>query len=293
MTKQLQSLTFAFFVLLLAWVPAEAVTVPDSAFDRFMMATTGANQQTVTFGGSGTPVLANASANLALEADGSLYSIRTATVPNPAGNPLALTAKAKVGAAAVGALAIKALPFVAYLGTGIALYDFFKGLGYEVARLPNGSVEVSKQSPGSVVCSPSVAPYGYPGDGWGPVWMCKKQPTGVYYWGWDKFSCYYDGSCPHEFLAMEPAGSGSVVSVNTPSSMQELQDAIAAKSGWPSGSNVAEAVKQAQEVTGETVKTEAPSVTGPATTQGKPEVSTETNTDGSTKTTTKQTVYNE
>lgn len=306
MTKQLQSLTFAFFVLLLAWVPAEAVTMPDSAFDRFMMATTGANQQTVTFGGNGTPVLANASANLALEADGSLYSTRTATVPNPAGNPLALTAKAKVGAAAVGALAIKALPFVAYLGTGIALYDFFKGLGYDTSVGSDGAVSIAKQDPS--VCSTAPC-YEYLVNGiwgrdplallnaWRPLCLNSVSATGYYSYvaaGTSVNSPIFQACSPAKNGTWGPSTRREVAPITGGISigLQQLADEIAAKSGWPSGSQVAEAVKQAQELTGETVKTEAPSVTGPATTQGKPEVSTETNADGSTKTTTKQTVYN-
>jgi hypothetical protein len=64
--------------------------------------------------------------------------------------------------------------------------------------------------------------------------------------------------------------SGGAVLTPTPTeaTSQQLADAIAAKSGWPSGSAVSQALVDAAKATGQTIETEQPTITGPASVVG-------------------------
>lgn len=75
----------------------------------------------------------------------------------------------------------------------------------------------------------------------------------------------------------------------SPATMQELTDAIAAKSGWPSGSKISQAVAEAVKA-GETIQTQTPTVTGPATSPAEKRVTTKP--DGSVVTTNTTNNYN-
>jgi len=265
-----------------------AATIADSAFDRFMYQTVGAGQQTVSFGGNGQPLVTGASANLGLEG-GQLYATRTATTYNPSGTPYSITGKAKIGAAAVGALAIKAIPLVSYLGAGIALYDFFKGLGYDVKKNPDGSVFVKKGDP--TICTVSPC-YEY-STTYVPAWYSTKEKAcqaasalvlsagTIYEEKGVPGSGVWNTSTSFCNVTVENTSTGATRVINASvagrsaapsasnlveSSLTELEQKIANESGWPS--SVVEVVKQAQSVTDEQIKTEVPTVTGPATTPG-------------------------
>lgn len=199
------------------------------------------------------------------------------------GAPVVVDVVAKVPPSAVAALIKKALPLVPVLGTGVALYDLAKELGFtprgsgsnlSLDVAPSGAAFFTSaewsQCRADFLDGCDVRRDGYnglggchPPDGLGR-WI--MYPIGNYSYAWA-------GYCP---TGTEPG---------VPATLQQLEDAIAAKSGWPSSSAVSRAVAQASNVTGDPVPVEGPhTVSGPAS--SAPSTSTTTNPDGSKSVTT-------
>lgn len=278
------------------------VVAQDSAFARFMSTTVGAGQETISFGSNGTPVLSPSSANLQVNG-GVVHASRTGAIKLPSGQPLPITATAKVGGATMGALIKKALPLVPVLGTGVALYDLAKELGFVPTKNPDGSVTVQQNDPNVCTAAPC---YNYRAVNSGnplrstPDLACKAVTTyyamavvsasatsptvcriGVMQSG--SLTYYNDAIFPYSVAPSPPA--------LLPSSDTALADAIANKIGWPDSSAVAKALDQAQRVTGDSIPTEGVDVSGPPSVTGPKTVTTQPITNG-TRETTKQTNYN-
>lgn len=234
----------------------------------------------------------------------------TAKFPFPNGNTIDVTARAVPNGASMGtALANFAKKTFLPLSLGLAIYDLAKELGFDLSKDAQGNLVVQKQDP--TVCTVSPC-YEYSGAGnqWsssrqtaaelGSAWETENDPTYKYILvpgsvttspGYGSY--YVDvrvkssnglvGTYQRLFniRTVSPSSPSYI-----PATQQEFIDAVANKSGWPSTSALAPAVKQAIE-SGETVTTATPTVTGPATAPGP---STTTTSNGNT--TVKQDTYN-
>lgn len=272
------------FVCVLLWALhsvslATPVATTDAAFDRFMLNSTGAGKQTVSFGSGGQVLAANGVPSVAT-AGGPVTVTRPSSIAGPGGAKVPVSVVGKVGGIALGSLLKKALGIIPFLGTGVAIYEVAKELGFDLSKGADGNLSVNQVTVGT----PAASSF-YPGcETWnnGPCtitpWNSNKNSMsigpfdqwviwgnpGVIAWAWQP---YY------------PVGSTS-----TPKTVDELADAIASKSGWPSGSAVSQAVVDAQKLTGEVVPLQSPTVTGPTTVTSPPKVT--TTPDGKTATTT-------
>ncbi len=184
------------------------------------------------------------------------------------------------------------------LGVGVALYDLFKGEGFEVAAptAPGVPAVVTKNNP--LLCT--VAPcYNYRGNAARPWFPSPQQ--GCQDWAAANGKTYIGVYGTPGAMRCQATGSdfqmlsqSRTVDANVPlsSSLQELEDAIAAKSGWPTTTFYAQnAVKDALN-RGQNFEVEAPVVSGPASTTGSVETTQQTNAQGQPETVTKSTVYN-
>lgn len=281
--------------VMLTSIQAQAVvTAPDSAFAAFYSTVTAPGKQTIGFGSNGTPVVAPGVPSLAT-AGGPLQVSRTASLPLPAGARLPVTATAKISNIAIGSLLKKALPLVPYLGTGVALYEMAKEIGFVLSKNPDGSVSTLKPDPTLCTVSPcaTYSTYTYNGatvntglksaaaakadwEKWVNDHGDPQHPKsftwyedGRNFYACENGSCYYTGGVHFDGNRAPDAGGSGV-----PSSTQELVDAIAANSGWPAGSAVSQAVVDAQKVTGDTIPTDQPTISGPASVAGPVSVAT-------------------
>jgi hypothetical protein len=297
--KSLACVGLLFGALVGSTVNAQTV-VPASAFENFMATATGVGKQTVAFSSSGQPVISPGVPSLATDGTAKALMSRSGSITNPSGVKVPITASARVAAAGAGALIKKALPLLPWIGVGVAIYDFIKEMGYDAQTGPNG-VTVTKPDPTVCtvapctgykgrqpgvfvadplqaainVCSyyygPPVAPYPYfvqqvNGTWGGPGWKCSQNIS----------ESLYTGSMPPQ------------VAQNIPATLDDLANSIASKSGWPSTSKLAPALRDAAQLTGDKIPLESPTVTGPTTSHGP--TSTTQNPDGTT--TTKTTVHN-
>jgi hypothetical protein len=263
-----------------------AVTAPDSAFATFYSRVTGPGVQTVGFGSNGTPVVAPGVPSVS-SAGGPVQVARTGSLPLPAGARLPVTATAKIPNSAVASIIKKALPYARTATNPLALTLLALELGFSLSTSDSGDPVLSKPDP--AVCS--VAPcYSYnlvssagTASGVTPAVACTMYTNQIKAkYGWTYLVVSSSASqCVTSFNGnVSYVNWTSVTSVaptastGLPASHQDFLDAIAAKSGWPSGSAVAQALVDAQKVTGDQIPTEQPSVTGPATVQGPTEVAT-------------------
>jgi hypothetical protein len=95
----------AALVLLQLTSHAETAAV-DGGFAQFMRSATGAGATTVGFGSTGTPI-AKPTPTLTLDGTGGALFKSGGTIPNPAGNPVAVTATGRMSAAAMGSALAK------------------------------------------------------------------------------------------------------------------------------------------------------------------------------------------
>lgn len=193
---------------------------------------------------------------------------------------------------------------VAYpLTVGIAAYDFAKEMGYLLDN-SSGQLVVKKNDPS--VCS--VAPcYEYVTT-YGPGFHSSSadascRAAAAYYASlFPQFNPVYAGSSeticnvnrsqygPIQLSITHPS-IAPVSAVLLASTLQELADAIAAKSGWPTSSALARTFNDALK-SGETAQTENPVVSGPASSPGAPTAKSVNTTNNTTSTTTNTNNYN-
>lgn len=172
-------------------------------------------------------------------------------LPNPAGGNVATTVRANIPPAAVGAAAGRVagalFKSLGPIGVGIAIYDLAKELGFTLGRDASGAQTVTKSDP------PSPTGFYYRitqscGTFQGPYAVYTSKPAACS--GWfpqcqagvnDTTSsavvvgdnCVVNGNSFIPILLVDQP-----VVVATPSNLDELTAAIAAKSGWPVGSAI-------------------------------------------------------
>ena len=292
---------------------AQTVTVPDSAFQRFMVATTGTGKQTIGFGTTGTPVISPGVPSLATNGGPNLNFTRSGTISNPAGNPLPITATGAVPKATLGPLILKAAKLLPALSVGVALYDLFNELGFNATKNPDGTLSVQKTDPEACTTAPCYE-YWASQLGGTPVWSptasqacipllasINSNYPGHYLLGIDtqtnplygfqyKLCQINHPSYGLNNFALNQRSVSPSSSSYIQSTEQEFIDAVAARSVWPNTSKLPQAIAQAQSQTGEALLYDPATMTftGPATSTGP--TSTTTNADGTT--TTKNTTYN-
>jgi len=292
MTRQIKSCLAALSVLLLSWLPASAFaqsqSIPaDKAFGSFMANVTGANQQTVNFGSNGQAVLSTASGNLQAQASGTVQV---------GGRPLPVTATARPDMAKIASGVLKyasAISGPILLGT--ALYDLFQYVGgYFVDHNPDGTLNVTKP-----VGTQYLGVEGWEWQSTAPL-ACGQYQTYIQTVrgpNYSNFSSSLSGlTCTVSYVYIYTGASSSstrtlLTRTSTdivPSSEQELANAIANESGWPSTNVLTKAVAEAAPHIEPAVFQEQKTLTGPATLQGT--TTTTVNVDNST--TTKTQVHN-
>lgn len=278
-------------------VNAQTVTAPDAAFQRFMWTTTGANSQGISVGTGGTLVASPAgSGTLAADGSKSLAYTRAANWRNGSNNPVTGSIASRIPidskTAKILSKGMKAVPF---LGTGVALWEMATELGFDPKKETDGSVSVVKRDPAvcytsggctffttrtwdnsnfqaftarstqSASCDATVAHF-----------TARMQSTGFGHQlplvVTSYANCSFRNSAPtpthYNTYGYGTLAVPATTSPGIPSSLQELEDAIAAKSGWPSTSKLPRAVTDATSATGEQVTPETPRLTGPATSTG-------------------------
>lgn len=291
-------------------VNAQAVAVPDAAFQRFLWTTTGANSQSVTVGTGGVPVASpTGSGTIAADGTKSLAYSRNATWRNGSNNPVSGSIAAKIPINAKTAKLLTAgMKVIPLLSTGYALFDFARELGFNPTKDSNGDISVT-QTPASGTIVPGVAPASLT-QYLAPCQTAYGQACAVnsYYFG-PGLSVYCGGTINtnqglycHVVQRANNAGPSSynytvsrefVSQASIQSSVEALEDAIAAKSGWPSSSSIAQAVRDAAQATGQTVDVELPKITGPATSPGTTTTTQNPNGTTTTNNTTHNHIYND
>jgi hypothetical protein len=290
------------------------VNAADASFQRFYAQVTGVGKQTIGYGSGGQLVVGQGVPQIST-AGGPVLVDRALPLGNNSGGQISANARISVPPAALGRILVRGMGAVSVLGAGIALYDVANELGFLVSKDGSGALQVGAVQPGACVtpggCTgyrwdsstfgsvgPSTnpagsaacpgfvgrtAPHTYFGASHTYTATAASSPTGI-----DCNITYVStaGSCCGGFA---PAGRVSVPmaynpSATTPSTAQALEDAVAAKSGWPSGSRVSQAVADSTALEPAPPFTAIPQVTGPATSTGT--TSTTSNPDGSTTTTT-------
>lgn len=238
----------------------------------------------------------------------------TGNIKNPSGNNVPVNVKARIPnasvAGAIGRAAKKIASSVSGpLGIGVALWELGKEIGFDLSKDSTGELVVTKPDPN--VCS--VAP-------------CYQFALGGFPWRSSRLTACQDwkyGGTTYEYRNIRVGATtgdqgyghclgdvhgisngvyyttnqtsiyGSTVAPSPaaylPSSMQELQDAIALKSGWPSTSAISRAIADSVAATGEKLSTGSPTVSGPATSPG---ITTTTNNTTNNTTKTETTTHN-
>lgn len=237
------------------------------------------------------------------------------TTRNPAGNPVPVSAAGRVsGSSAAGVIGRYARGFAGPVGAGMAIYALCQELGCFASnddgvagmefgkvdpnagwcttgtcyryRITNGTLDTGWVNTTSSVCSKyhslksaTLPSYdrlifnGYiaPGPAW-PSGACHNTIQNI-----------NTGQTADHTVGMaretRPYDTGTPPLI--PMTTQELEDMIAAKSGWPSTSKIGDALMDGLSSIGETVKPDMTSLSGPAKTPGKSSTTTTTNPDGS------------
>lgn len=230
------------------------------------------------------------------------------SVPLGGGRNLPVVVRSNIpkatAAAAVGRFALKALPV---LSAGVALYDLGEELGFGLDN-SSGPLVVTKPNPNLCTTAPCYSYY-IPGletqtRGNTPEQSCRalaayatsaEGETRVYR-GSTETTCTTErttGPFPQWFSnGFGRAPRAPDADEPVPSSLDELQDAINARSSWPPSSAMARAMRDAIN-SGEIVPVHPEDVTGPATTPGPVSTTTDAvNNTTTTTTTTNHHTYN-
>lgn len=196
------------------------------------------------------------------------------------------------------------------VGIGLTLYNFANDLGFFLDG-SSGELVVTSAAPGycpSGPCyewspgsatfykTPQAAANAFVGtfqSGCGTV----TAVTGVYTVGGGHPSYAANLQCAGQSSPLGPFGMTSrsravdTVPQTVPSSRQAFEDAVAAKSGWPTSSSINQLVAEAIKY-GEPIETATPTVTGPATSPGPKTVTTKPDGTVVTENTTNNYTYN-
>ena len=230
--------------------------------------------------------------------NGSIFAAGDGYIPTAGGKSIPITATATVSGAAVGKALVNFVRRVATpLAVGSAVWDLAKELRYALTRQSDDSVSVALESGGytwsvntgssvftSAVSADAVCRLAAPAAA-SVTWTTYGSANGyaepgntgwcmAYPWGPSG-----QRGAAGRYVTYSQTGSAPT---SAPSTLDSLESAIAAKSGWPSASTIGTAISQAV-TAGEPLAVPAPSsITGPASVLGP--TATTTNSDGSTKT---------
>lgn len=249
--------------------------------------------------------------NNAMQTDGGMPLVSgTGKFRNPSGAMVPVTSTARVTGAGVGAAVGRAIPkllkqVAGPLVVGVTLYDLAKEIGY-ILDNSTGQVVVTKTDPTLCTVAPCLA-WRYSARSTMPaspnypsqlaacqaVFDAHLPKTGVFSWKNLRVatsnSCYIDedsgGWWGVAQISVASVSIPPVVPVPVPSTQQEFIDAIASKSGWPSGSKIGPLLRDSlNAVPSPPIEIGPLTSTGPSTTTGPS--STTTNTTNNTTSTT-------
>lgn len=264
------------------------VNATDTAFQKFYAQVTGVGKQTIGYGSGGQLVVGQGVPQIST-AGGPVLVDRAVPVRNNSGGQITANARVSVPPAVLGRILRRGLGAVPFLGIGVAVYDTAVDLGFTPTREADGSTSVTFSSSGGE-WRYNTTPL--------PPWVRDytqgcKQIISSYTEG--RFNSLVNSTTIRIDCRI---GAGSWTGQNfsyrtytdpaQPSTLDAFEAAVAARSGWPSGSRVSQAVADATALQPADPFTATPQVTGPATSPG--DTSTTENPDGST--TTKTTTHN-
>jgi hypothetical protein len=245
----------------------------------------------------------------AVATNGLVVADAPSTVPLGGGRNLPVLVRSNIpkasAAAAIGRFALKTLPV---LSAGVALYDLGNELGFGLDN-SSGTLEVTRTDSNAI---PSSGTYfrtqsGSQYYGWSEAEVCRNWGSGQGYPG--AVPVPFESRCtssvgfgvtigPTTPPYSCPAGwysNGTSCATTPPSSpgtVQQLEDAINARSSWPPSSAMARAMRDAIN-SGEIVPVHPEDVSGPATTPGPVTTTTDAvNNTTTTSTTTNHHTYN-
>lgn len=266
----------AAFLSLSAFAFSSSSTGNATTFGGFNANAANVGRYAVTYASDGT-VLVNSGTRMSTPGGGSIPVNVTGSIP-----------RASV-AGALGRFAAKALPV---LGAGVALYDLGQELGFYLSNA-SGTLQVTVPAPGYCPTAPcynyQILTSGY---------IAKTTPLAAAQQG---INGVFGGTCRVTSVTVSPhptssgdwrwTGTGNRTTspfaactygpdnlgrfsraVDTvpqlePSSVQAMQDSIAAKTTWPAGSSLARATLDAIKA-GDELAVSPQAVTGPATSPG-------------------------
>lgn len=283
------------------------VAADDAAFGRFYAQVTGVGKQTVGYGSGGQLVIGQGVPQIS-SSGGPVNVDRSLPIVNNSGGVITANSRVSVPPAVLGRIIRGGLAAVPVLGAGVALYDVARELGFTPSK-DGDSVVVTRDDPTKCLsgCFSYSGLTGVQGGASRP-YLPTLQQAGNWYVGQrlspgnnctaHNVTSFTPTGASSGFLTCSGASSGfQTQNVNfatqprapdspdpLPSSLAELEAAIAARSGWPSPSRVSQAVADATELEPAPQFQAVPQVTGPATSTGT--TSTTSNPDGSTTTTT-------
>lgn len=279
-------MSYALFFFLLLFVPAAfGQALPKGP--GWPSSTSGG---TTTYSGGSVNAANSSSWSFPNASNGSVYGQSSGSLGLPGGRSVPITGRAPLSPAAYSkAIARAAARILPGVSTAAAIWDLLDDLGY------------SKDEEGFKRADPTictVAPcYEYQnqyvaGTGWYSTYtQAAEQFLGRPWYGQticavvvagpESANLFYGQTCSNIYGA--PALSRRLGTPSTSNKVsateQELADAIAAQSGWPAGSKIGDAIKEAIEH-GETIPVPAPSeITGPASAPGPSTTSSTTHRD--------------
>lgn len=245
-------------------------------------------------------------------------------ITNPSGNKVRVAADTRIPnanvAGALGRATQKIVgSVVGPLGVGLALWELYKELNFDLSKDADGNAVVKKIDPNVCTVSPcydyrvstadgsgvtsgykstallaasafATAYNAYPSYG---TYLVSLNECDASYCYFDK---YYDSNNSlagaRQIYEITKRSIAAQPTTYLPSTQQEFLDAVAAKSGWPSTSALSRALRDSVSATGEKVITGTPVVSGPATSPGTTSVTNNvTNNTTKTETVTHQHTY--
>lgn len=276
---------------------AQSVQVADSAFQRFLINTTGVGQQTVGFTGTGQPIPQVSSHALAPDGSPNVRATATGVLRNQAGGQIPVSVAGRITPAVVARFIGRATPLLAAAIIASDIADFASEQGFQLGY-SDGAVTVRKPDPQSCasncftytgvvgvieITSGTIggfcSAYRAGGNSYGnPQWFLEsivQSPEGCYF-----RRQFTSGSV--DYVTVTPNKTSRQPDPNPfqPSSVAEFEQYLLQGNPYPVSSSVAEAIAQAREVLNEPIPLAQPEVTGPASSPGS--TSTTTKPDGST-----------
>ncbi len=276
------------------------VNAADASFQRFYAQVTGVGKQTIGYGSGGQLVVGQGVPQIST-AGGPVLVDRGIPLRNNSGGQITANARISIPPAVLGRVLVRGMGALSVVGAGIALYDVAQELGFSFSNA-SGDMVVQKQNPLACAVAPCYSYQARSITGFAPNPLAAARLavgntasiggcgtiTSVSWNGLYGSAARWSATCTAGSISNQAFYNFTPRAPDTdsmlPSSVEELETAIAAKSGWPSGSRVSQAVADATALQPADPFPATPQVTGPATSPGS--TSTTANPDGSTTTTT-------